>query len=439
MDEPATPSSMHPSVFLEPPNLEALDGTTENITTSKPARKTRRRGTDANTGATPKKATPKKERFTSNRHKATREVRKPGDSSGKTYIKVYEYEGECAAYCGFTDVADFRAFVLNPYVLKFYNMLYPIIGSARRVNALQLLYDIKTFNEHWSGDDEPEQRYPADQHPVNVHYQMAYIAVKLVTSLQKGLFTENDARSARTTYKQLTGNTLPEPPALKNLTLPHFGPFDGETSVEPYNRALNVLLYIQFSNNKSNWKNRFGNKNWAASKKLRENDKPDWMRQHAGSRDPVDGLPDEPLPITEGDQQSLKPVDATVIWFYQAEDTPQKEYIDWAKQEHKELFVAGKPKKAKATVVLDPRMTREMFRDEVRVAFEMPATGAQIYEMWQEDEELTPLDDVDWDELMQTLLETPSKALFNLLIQRREPQDSVFEYEGPPLLLKAHL
>jgi len=136
MSEPATPGSTRRSASLDPPNLEGLDGAAEDDAVSKSSKRTKGRGKQAKVRPPPKQPTPKKERFTSNRSKASRQVRKPRGSLGKSYIKVYEYKAKCVAYCGFKDITNFRTSVLSLYVITFYNMLHLVVSLACRANTL---------------------------------------------------------------------------------------------------------------------------------------------------------------------------------------------------------------------------------------------------------------------------------------------------------------
>lgn len=302
---------------------------------------------------------------------------------------------------------------------------------------MSLLLDIKDFDSTWVSDKLPEELYPVGEHELNAHYQMGYITVKACMSIQKALFTDEDGAAARQEFKELTTLELPTPPPIANLKFPKLGPFKDETSVEPYNRMLNILLYVQFSINKSTWPNRFGNTNWAMSRKLRANDLPDWMREHTGSQDSVDGLADEPLDAAQGPE--AKPTNIEIVWAYQNDDEDQKAYLDFAKKKYKSMFLMGKPKRHRFSVSLDPRMTVEMFRDAIRIALDIQSTESQLIEVWQELDEIQLLSDADWDLLKPSLLDGRSKGLFSIMLRQREQHEGIFEYDGPPLLLIRHL
>jgi len=87
---------------------------------------------------------------------------------------------------------------------------------------------------------------------MNPHFQLAFIAVKIRTSMEKALFKDADRAVARHRFKELTSLTMPTPPPLKGMKMPDLGPFNGETAIEPYNRIMKIMLYVHFSTNKLN-------------------------------------------------------------------------------------------------------------------------------------------------------------------------------------------
>jgi hypothetical protein len=100
------------------------------------------------------------------------------------------------------------------------------------------------------------------------------------------------------------------------------------------------------------------------------------------------------------------------------------------------MFFEGQPRTTTVTVTLDSRMTVEEFRDAIRIAFDVSNTGAQLVEVWLEDDEPVLLSEAEYDEWtsMKTfLVDGSSKGLFAIMLRQREPCECVFEYDGPPL------
>lgn len=125
------------------------------------------------------------------------------------------------------------------------------------------------------------------------------------------------------------------------------------------------------------------------------------------------------------------PIEVEVTWLYDLdEDTEQTRFIESAKQVHPSLFTMDTPTMMTATVLLGPKMTREMFRETVRVAFDMSTVGAQILDIWEESN-ITPLDEVNWKGNVYDV--EAGKTSFSVLIQKRKPQDSMFDHERPLL------
>jgi len=137
--------SRPPSASPDSPDIDSFDGAGEGTTAAKSSREKRHPNQAPAKKARSEKTRVKKQRFTSDRSKADKQVLKPGGTEGKSYVKLYELEAKCAAYCGFKDVAELRIFALSPYALTFVNLLHPVRNLAQRSDALQLLKDIQDF------------------------------------------------------------------------------------------------------------------------------------------------------------------------------------------------------------------------------------------------------------------------------------------------------
>lgn len=374
--------------------------------------------------ALPQKTIAKKQRYTQSRTKVNHQTLKPGTNTGRSFVKLYETEAQCAAYCGFEDVADFRSFAASPYTLTFFNFLHPVRDKARRAQALTLLIQVKTFDLHWISDETPESKYPANYHRVKPHYQLAFISVKMKRAIEKVLFTDADVEAPRSEFEQLTGRKMPAPPALERLKMPKLGPFDGETDIEPYNRIMNILLYVRLSTNNSNWKHRFGNTDWALSRKLRQSDLPDWMREP----------PDQPTNTSPVEE--VRTTEVQIRWAWQDDEQEQQAYLAYAEEAHKTMFFEGQPRTTTVTVTLDSRMCVEQLRDAIRIAFDVSNTEANLADVWLEDDELILLTQAEygeWESVKTSVLDGSRKALFAIMLRKRERHECVFEFDGPPL------
>lgn len=374
--------------------------------------------------ARPQKTIAKKQRYTQSRPKANHQTLRPGTTKGKSFVNLYKSEAQCAAYCGFEDVADFRSFAASPYTLTFLNLLHPVRDTARRAYALDLLIQIADFDGHWISDETPESKYPAEEHHTNPHYQLAMISVQMKIAIEKALFTDADVEAPKSHFEQLTGRKMPAPPTLERLKMLNLGPFDGEKHIEPYNRIMHILWYVRLSTNNSNWKNRFGSTGWASSKKLRQSDLPDWMRKQ----------PDQPTGTSPGNEVSSTEVQ--VRWAWQEEEEVQDSYLTYAKEAHQNVFFEGQPRTTTVTVTLDSRMSVQQFRDAIRVAFDTVTVEAQLVEVWSEDDESLLLSQADyrrWTSMKTSVIDGSLKALFAIMLCKRDPAEAVFEYRGPPL------
>lgn len=103
------------------------------------------------------------------------------------------------------------------------------------------------------------------------------------------------------------------------------------------------------------------------------------------------------------------------------------------------MFFRRKPKVTTVTVTLDSRITVEQFRDAIRVAFNTPNTSAQLIEVFHQVEGSLLLSQADWNSVKASLLEGKLKALFGIMLRRRQAHEAVFKYDGPPLSLANYL
>jgi hypothetical protein len=144
--------------------------------------------------------------------------------------------------------------------------------------------------------------------------------------------------------------------------------------------------------------------------------------------------PDQPTVTSPGDK--ISSTEVQVRWVWQEEEEEQDSYLTYAKETHPDVFFEGQPRTTTVTVTLDSRMSVEQFRDAIRVAFDTVTMEAQLLEVWSEDDESLLLSLADyrrWTSMKTSVIDGSLKALFAIMLCKRNLAEAVFEYHGPPL------
>ncbi|PVI04089.1 hypothetical protein DM02DRAFT_625202 [Periconia macrospinosa] len=190
---------------------------------------------------------------------------KPGDP--KSFVnKIWEGEGECAAYLGYSMVNDLRTFAMTPLVLRTFCRFEKLKGSHSLKKTLEVLQDLRN---DLKTNQSPEIAYPLS-HSGKDNYRVACILVQFKEEVEKAHFdnikiTEADIEAACQEFE--TSRLLESVPRINQNTeirFPKFGPFPnlGEVELEAYNRLYALIRYLGHSASASNWKSRFGSSNW---------------------------------------------------------------------------------------------------------------------------------------------------------------------------------
>lgn len=364
----------------------------------------------------------------------------------KTFILCDQQEAKLAAYMGYEDVADLRAFCISHYNLEFWLQL-GMWSKQLRVNiALELIRDAP---DRFSADQTPAERYPlkeldkysAESNDARNH-RLAHLLVQMVTKITNLFSTLEPDMSEQTRLGTQFEGIRPDckVPSLVGVTIrtPKLVTQHHETSLECYNRAFNLLKYFSHCTTPTVWQRRFSTPNWNTSVQINPTSIPFWMR----SQDSFPTAPPNPAAqaLAELPAQTIK-----VTWKRRGKDEDAvalEAYIEEA-----DLTLPN----ATQLVEGDPRvLDLYQFRDSIRRQYNCGALGLQLKKITilfiptDESKELEEynLFDCDWNIIQHKLKSTsPEHTTIEVEIRLRkldqENQEELFESKEPPPALKS--
>lgn len=392
--------------------------------------------------------------------KTTRVARKPntdtkGDPSNtKSFLAAFKTEPKCAAYLGYTDIAEYRKFQLSDVLIESY-LLYEkhCTGVSSKV-ALELLSDERTKRS--LGD--PSQTladHPLDQrgkdkkneNERNVNYVLASIILNLTENIKKGppKRTAEDHLLAHDTavskLEKAVTQIIPRDYDSTTIQYPVLGPHIdlGEDVLESYNRVYNLLRNFNYTLQPSRWKEKFTalKAKPFESTRVHPSYMPLWMV-------PVDnvsqsgGLLRKPRPAPLG-KKAVK-----LIWNDQAKtrsaESMKAHIEEFVNYEGMDSLLPTEP----TISVKDPRVfpTGQMWRDTLRrqLSFEKLRVEFFTMELQDGDKRMTIYATQGraavWDDIRAQLRANDMDVSVTYTLRPLdEGEEFILEYEGPPLAL----
>jgi hypothetical protein len=376
---------------------------------------------------------------------------KPGNpSEPSTFFKDYDIEARVAAYCNFNDTGAFKRFAVSGWVLPHYLHMVQLRNSAPQLNRRAALELLNTCKEHqFASNDEPSIVWPVNEDDkYSKDMQLGGIIAQMLRSLHSKECPQDIADKSNDAFRSTTRKELPRVD-MSEVACPDFGPFKGETRLEPANRCMNILYYLMFATNPSNLEKKFGHKSWDQQKSITDNYRPAWMQPTVNSAFTKKRLPDEPVPIDENmANDTYPPVRMELKWNYNSKAREAAEYREYIDEEGLE----GNLPELITSVEVNHHLNAYQFRDLVRVAYNMSEIGAQIssgrlvitYENFSTGQEKEEEDanevafnilQSDWEKIKQ-ILWGPKKIQKSLLTFTTRPLGSSVLLEWGPINLE---
>lgn len=304
---------------------------------------------------------------------------KPGiREKTKTFTnRMWEREGQTAAYLNYTILSEFRKFAISPIVLKWFHKLGEDRTASRLHSVLELFRDCP---DAMQSDEDPSIKYPRN-HTGKTDFRVALIVSQAFRDIEKARtenrqFTAEDIRIQVAELEKATGCKFPCISPGEEIVYPKFGPFPhlGESDLEAYARVCTLLRYVGYSSNKAIWKSRYASKEWDAFKGIDDSHTPHWMRPKTAASEPsAPNAPTLPL-MMDGSQKSALVLQ--IKWKYKCpleEPAAYRSYIEEEAEHLKDLFPYSIQ-----TVRIDPEASKEQFMDLVRSTFTMDKIRANI-------------------------------------------------------------
>ncbi|KAK4498218.1 hypothetical protein PRZ48_010875 [Zasmidium cellare] len=319
----------------------------------------------------------------------------------KSFCVVSHGEAACAAYLGYSDAADLRRFICSGDFLKHFHRYAQEWASG--VRASKVLEEIKNCFLDPDSDDYPldaeevsktfSKFYPhpmdpseADAKKKNATLQeyrfrqkksLAYILILMVDQIGEGGTECPYDTSTRDTYIE----KLPE--KLQHIKeMPDFSKervrfpqlktsFDGESELEPYNRALNLLRYAYFMFSTNVWPTRIAVMKPDLKMDFGDKYTPHWMRPKLSTD--VTSVPETVIEAPE--QEALSKLDFRLVlrtrWTEDEVENDEKEEFEALKDEIE--IPDSMPSSG------DPRVhTKYQFRDTIRMDYKCIERGIRL-------------------------------------------------------------
>lgn len=305
----------------------------------------------------------------------------PGDvNKVKTFVnRIWEREGQTAAYMGYTNLHEFRKFVVSPVMTEcFVKVENTDRNKSRLYKVLELIQDLP---EEMDSDEDPSKVYPRDYTGV-LNSRVALAVVQASKSIEKARlerpsFTEQEIKDASASLTNALGQEFPSVSPGEMIVYPLFGHFPdtGECELERYARIYTLIRYLGHSSYKDVFKGRYGSKNWNQEKGIGITHVPHWMRPKKIATEPVP--PDAPI-VPSAQENPPKPaLSVRIIWRYNskhAEATEHRRYVEEEEPEMKHFVRLDED----VRITVAPESSKEEFLDLVRATFHMDKIRANI-------------------------------------------------------------
>ncbi|KAI9782078.1 MAG: hypothetical protein M1839_005424 [Geoglossum umbratile] len=307
----------------------------------------------------------------------------PGDPQApNTFIDCSsDAEGKLAWYLGYQDLAKFRQFICSFWFLEQWLQCDGWKHGLSHKKAFHLIRE-RDHAKYFSEDIDLTTNYPIkaigpdhqryeSEDDICRNYRYAHILISIVRIINAGdiLGDDNNKRLERqkaveTQFRHLNSLDLPAI-ELTDLQFPTLGPFLelGESELEPHNRALMMIRYMNKQATTKLWPKRFWSKTAFTSMLLQPDHGPHWMSR--GHQPVTSKAPLIPVIVS-----GLLPKVFTIKWTRKAKFPGFDDLMAWIDDEGPVLPTDKQPAEK------DPRKYNgKQWRDSVRRQYQCRELG----------------------------------------------------------------
>lgn len=371
-----------------------------------------------------------------------------------------DHESQTAAYLGFKNTSDLRAFAISWPVLLAEKYFLAVSKNMSRPGPFILLDKPGTLQEisgvatdpetAWAwGENDTKQRQSSQRKKIAAW--CLYMLVQNVERYKNATDEENLEKSAKEQQDFIERHkddkmnvAISFPDGMKRFPVPELGPLTdkGEGQLEPYNRCWEILKYLRSGSYRSNWKTRFATLQAVENGTVvSEAHAPSWMQSSA--KKVVSGLSSIKKVFAS---DNLAPINVEAKWVRNASDMETEAAIQKAFQRGVELPCS------KFRLPWDPRALArsEQFRDGIRRSLSCQELGLDLrsilisYDHAAENESghISGLAQ-DWKDIKE-IFDNPqySNFVLEVCLQAFDMDDDMFvlyEDEGDPICQDTYL
>ena len=174
-----------------------------------------------------------------------------------------------------------------------------------------------------------------------------------------------------------------------------FGPYIkyGESDLEPYSRAFNVILCLSWSLSPKVWSKRFENAKWDEEVRFSTAHVPHWMRERDGTK----GTAKAPDQATNTSEPPKPNPEVLVSWKMTSPLPKQRELTEWLTETG---LLDNIP--SELPITIRPTATRAEVRDIIRAKFQLDLNQGQIATL-QVKSSLSNIMKQDWSAVQKEL------------------------------------
>jgi hypothetical protein len=339
-----------------------------------------------------------------------------------TFVQLHTTEGLVSIYTDYSRRDEFRKFAMSAWVLEPHVQAFTDRRQWQMRRDRVLPYIQRNVREMKS-DEKPIIKYPLRSDGLHVTQRTALAIVQMHRRLQdlgsnQPHYSQEDQDAAATQFQQLTGKTPPRVD-ISSIKLKNFGPHTtfGEGPMEPFNRCLNVLMYVNFSLRFDHWKAKFESKKWDQPVIFTTGELPHWMCKREDRRI----MHQAPTSSTRWGLSSPS-FQVTVVWeinsIFQIRYAPEL----WQHIQNERRI--SDPVRT-ATVDLEPTTSAAEFHDKIRIQFSMALIGAQIATLHMRPT-LVDMLDAEWSTVRDALRSFPNPSVC-MALRKTEAGENIWE------------
>jgi len=353
----------------------------------------------------------------------------------KTFVQLHKGEGQVGSYAMFGRRDEFRKFALSSLVLNAYTNSYTG-RRAIQVRQRDVIEYIRDEEEKMKSEACPIDVYPEQSDDIHALQRTALACAQLCRQVERAAsgqwpFDQEQEKKIVSAFTALTGKKVPVFDR-SDVSVKSFGPYVkyGESDLEPYSRAFNVIMYLSWSMSSKVWSTRFENAKWDEEVRFSTAHVPHWMRERDGTKRTA-RAPDQAAATTEPPKPN---VEVQVSWKMTSLLPEQQELTEWLSETG--LIDQIRPE---LPITIRPTATVAEVRDIIRAKFQLDQNQAQIATL-QLKSSLSNIMQQAWSGVQKELWSgSDPKPVFTMTCYKRDDGETLWENEQVPGLSGAVL